>query len=144
MSIPLRYDDATDFVNGFARVQAAGKWGIITKTGSYHISPLYEDICLPSENTVAVRQAGKWGLLDGLGLPVSGGFRYETPPILSNGLAAVRFEGKWGYINARGQWVVEPQFDYATNFQNGLAQVRLGGKVGYIKPDGSFLWPLTE
>ena len=30
----------------------------------------------------------------------------------------------WGYINAKGEWVIEPQFDSAGDFENGYAPVR--------------------
>ena len=30
----------------------------------------------------------------------------------------------WGYINAKGEWVIEPQFESAGDFENGYAPVR--------------------
>ena len=44
---------------------------------------------------------------------------------------------KWGYINAKGEWVVRPQFEDACNFHNGLAKVVVKGKTGYIRKDGT-------
>lgn len=44
---------------------------------------------------------------------------------------------KWGYINAKGEWVVRPMFEYAGYFHNGLAIVIVKGKTGYIRKDGS-------
>jgi len=42
---------------------------------------------------------------------------------------------KRGYINKTGQFVAEPQFNYASDFSDGLAQV-IGNKMGYIDTNG--------
>ncbi len=48
-------------------------------------------------------------------------------------------EEKYGYRNQAGEWIVEPQFDYADEFAaNGLARVQSGKKWGYIKTDGTY------
>lgn len=44
---------------------------------------------------------------------------------------------KWGYINAKGEWVVRPMFEYAGYFHNGLAKVVVKDKIGYIRQDGT-------
>ncbi|NLU32346.1 MAG: WG repeat-containing protein [Clostridiaceae bacterium] len=41
----------------------------------------------------------------------------------SNGLAAVCVDGKFGYISKNGDFVIEPEFDYAERFCDGLALV---------------------
>lgn len=48
-------------------------------------------------------------------------------------------EEQYGYRDQAGEWIVEPQFDYADGFAaNGLARVQLDKKWGYIKPDGTY------
>ena len=48
-------------------------------------------------------------------------------------------EEKYGYRDQAGEWIVEPQFDYADQFAaNGLARVQSDQKWGYIKPDGEY------
>lgn len=45
-------------------------------------------------------------------------------PLFKEGLLAVKVDGKWGYIDESGEFVIEPQFLNAENFQsNGLAIV---------------------
>lgn len=34
-----------------------------------------------------------------------------------NGLARVRVDGLWGYINAKGEWVIKPQYNNAKDFR---------------------------
>lgn len=59
-----------------------------------------------------------------------------------SGLPTAEFdfsEEKYGYCDQTGEWVVEPQFDYADEFSaNGLARVESDKKWGYIKPDGEY------
>ena len=48
----------------------------------------------------------------------------------------VEVDGKWGYINAEGDMVLEPQFDYAYGFKFGLAAVRIDNHWGFMGDDG--------
>lgn len=48
-------------------------------------------------------------------------------------------EEKHGYRDQTGEWIIEPQFDYADEFAaNGLARVKSDKKWGYIKTDGTY------
>ncbi len=50
--------------------------------------------------------------------------------------AAQASNGRWGYLDAKGQWLVAPQYDMARAFApDGLARIQLGGKWGYLGPD---------
>lgn len=53
---------------------------------------------------------------------------------------------KYGYINTKGQWVIQPQFNWAANFANGLAAVEkersiTGDSYAYINPQGQTIIP---
>ncbi|KHF39139.1 hypothetical protein LQ50_17065 [Halalkalibacter okhensis] len=49
---------------------------------------------------------------------------------------------KWGYININGQFIIEPQFDEANEFQmNGLAIVSLNNQYGLLDQTGQFFIP---
>ncbi|MDP8239929.1 MAG: WG repeat-containing protein [Candidatus Hatepunaea meridiana] len=65
------------------------------------------------------------------------------------GLAKIRVgeisgSEKWGYIDKTGEVVIEPKFDFASDFSNGLARVLFGdysGRVmGYIDKKGNYIW----
>ena len=62
----------------------------------------------------------------------------------------MEINGKWGYINPKGEIVIEPQFDRASDFsakKKGLARVRIGDKWGYINRAGKFfdqVWDFSE
>ncbi|MEZ4546319.1 MAG: WG repeat-containing protein [Thermodesulfobacteriota bacterium] len=42
--------------------------------------------------------------------------------------------GRYGFINMKGDMVIEPVHEIASNFSEGLALVVVGGKRGYMKP----------
>ena len=47
-------------------------------------------------------------------------------------------QGLWGYINAKGEWVIEPQFYHATDFyKSDYAMVESGG-YGFIDKKGNW------
>jgi hypothetical protein len=47
---------------------------------------------------------------------------------------------KWGYIDRKGDFVIEPQFDYANAFmENGLAVIRKNSLEGVIDKKGNFI-----
>jgi hypothetical protein len=43
----------------------------------------------------------------------------------------------YGYVDVSGEWVIEPQFDFAGDFVEGLAVVEEAGQYGYIDPGGA-------
>ncbi len=43
---------------------------------------------------------------------------------------------KYGYINTNLEWIIEPTYDYAGDFNEGYAHVRLGDKHMYINTQG--------
>jgi WG containing repeat len=53
-------------------------------------------------------------------------------------LARVARNGKWSYINRAGEFVIQPQFDMALEFEfsEGLAQVTIGKRSGFINLSG--------
>ena len=45
---------------------------------------------------------------------------------------------RWGYKRENGEWITEPIFSVADNFEDGIARVRLGITWGYLNEDGSW------
>jgi hypothetical protein len=61
-----------------------------------------------------------------------------------NGLAwAKESEKSLGYINAKGEWVIKPQFEVGKDFDkdNGLARIKIGEKWGYVSKTGEVTYP---
>ena len=68
------------------------------------------------------------------------GPRYQNVRSFSEGLAPVQTNnGKWGFVNEKQQWVIQPRFEDAKEFQNGKAAAKLNGKWGFINKRGEWL-----
>lgn len=88
---------------------------------------------------------GKFGLCRYVDLDTSREIipaRFQGGMPFSEGLAAVRIGGRFGYVNARGELVIQPQFDLASPFARGLAEVVVGDKAGAINQKGEIVVPL--
>lgn len=55
------------------------------------------------------------------------------------GLAKYKEGNLWGHINQKGEFVIQPQWDYAADFYDGLAAVKTTeGKWGFINTSGYY------
>lgn len=65
-------------------------------------------------------------------------------PVASQGepLYPMPREGKWGYVDRSGDWVIEPQWDQATDFSEGRAAVGGWRRWGIIDHAGELVLPL--
>jgi hypothetical protein len=91
-----------------------------------------KDMYQPSKPPLAVVQTAddKWGVLDidgrlrcqGLDdfIVANNGLRF------SEGLARVTRDGKVGFVDETGRIAIEPQFDYAEDFNGGLSRFTMG------------------
>lgn len=70
----------------------------------------------------------------------SSGPKYRNVHSYSEGLAPVQTQGgRWGFVNERQDWVIQPKFEDAREFQGGKAAVRQNGKWGFINKRGEWL-----
>lgn len=97
------------------------------KTG-YEIAPLdYTSIGSFSEG-LALASKGQfveYGYIDIEGTKITEFiYDYFSEPFM-NGLARVGCDGKWGLINKKGDWVLEPYYDYIDKYINEYAVVGL-------------------
>ena len=40
---------------------------------------------------------------------------------------------KWGLIDENGKWVIEPTFEYISEFREGIACITKNGRAGFMK-----------
>ncbi len=70
----------------------------------------------------------------------SPGPKYRNVRSFSEGMAPVQAQsGKWGFINERQEWVIQPRFQDAHEFQSSKAAVRQNGNRGFINKRGDWL-----
>jgi hypothetical protein len=73
-------------------------------------------------------------------------FTFSYASIFHEGLSVAQPKNgtKTGYIDRSGKFVIEPKFDFASEFKNGLAKVRQGKIWGYIDRTGKYVWSTDE
>ncbi|RFS19444.1 WG repeat-containing protein [Chitinophaga silvatica] len=132
------------FVNGYARIEACGKWGMIDRNGNWVIAAEYDAIGDMFNDRVAVMRNGNWGFADKTGqIIINPGITdrpgaiqkqasYDYVSNFSEGLAVVRVNENYGYIDTNGQWFIKPTLKNARPFKNGFACV--------IFPEGEKEW----
>ncbi|MBP1612692.1 MAG: hypothetical protein H6Q13_140 [Bacteroidetes bacterium] len=49
--------------------------------------------------------------------------------------------GKYGYVNSSDQWIINPKFDYASDFKSGIGEVQLNSKHGIVDSRGNYISP---
>lgn len=139
--IPAKYDEVTEFRDGYASAALGEYWYVIDQSG----------------NETSVKVVGLKGVRnfsEGLAImdDIDGQFGYIntkgevviSPKFASvgdfnNGLAwAKNEEGMYGYINNTGEWVISPTYDATRDFdgKSGMARVKKGDEWFYIDKAG--------
>lgn len=134
------------FFEGLACIKVDGKYGFIDKTGKIKINTQFFSASLNFSDKLAAvgivkedKGAIQFGFINDNGELV---INYQFKRIDSqfiDGLALV-WDGKnYGYIDKKGKYVINPQFEKATEFKNGLAIIDQGGMKGYIDKEGKIV-----
>lgn len=133
--IKARFEQASDFENGLAKVKLKGKYGFIDCEGNMQVPAAFDLLYPFSDNMALVLFKDKYGFIEKTGdfiIPAV----YDLAYSFSEGLAVVKQNDKYGYINKQGEFVIPLMFDNARSFENGLARVELNEKEAYIDNSG--------
>jgi len=143
-----KFSSASEFQGGYAIISKnfgsmGSKYGIINKYSTQTMLYSFDRIKGLSEGHCIVVKDGKHALTKVSTLTK------ETKPTkwfdfmsrLSEGLAMASLNGKRGYVNAKSEWVIQPQaYRYAMPFSEGLALVsKKGAEWGYIDKTGKLV-----
>jgi len=146
--IAPKFDEASYFQEGLAKVRIGDKYGYIDKTGKTVIPIQFDsiDVYEFQEGLAKVKIGGKWGYIDRTGEivipPTFEDSYYHIVGDFHKGLAKVKIDGEWGYIDKTGKMVLNLEFDKdesepkskeAKSLQEGLEPLRMGYKYGYIR-----------
>ena len=121
-AVEIRYPDD--------RSWGPGHWGFIDQAGRFVIPAKFQYACDFHEGLVAVNVGGR----------PSGGA--DPNPAISmvddrgRHFVYPTMGGKWGFVDKRGEFVVQPIYDKASDFSEGLACVSTDEKEGYINKLG--------
>jgi hypothetical protein len=145
--IEVQFDEAGDFVNGFAVVGKGNcaegdcKYGLINQNGKKILPIEFDEVFdMTKEGLALVKQNGiGYGYTNAAGkivLPLT----YTDANSFSEGLASVKIDSLWRFINTNGNAVIAPLFYAAGNFVSGLAPVANAQNLwGYINTDGQYI-----
>lgn len=152
--IPERFGNAGDmayFQDGLAPVFEAG-------VGSGYIDPSGKFVIGPTqvwawgrpfrEGVAGVLIWGKnggsnrAGWIDRSGKIIFSGMGAEGTHFSDGLMSMPKDKGKWGFVDKNFQFVIQPQFDYVSEFSEGRAGVTINRKAGFIDRSGKVVIPL--
>lgn len=150
--IKYKYDEATPFKDGIAKIGKDGKYSLIDESGKIitkrkytYIGDFYNGICPVAEggstkkgitftsgslmgNEATSNNGEKWGLIDKSGKEILKP-DYEAMGELNQKLIYILKGKKFGFINSSGNIVIEPTYNFIGSFNNqGVCWVCIGGK----------------
>ncbi|GHS89211.1 hypothetical protein FACS189487_09020 [Campylobacterota bacterium] len=136
---PSQYDFVDGFSEDIALVYVNKKHGFITRTGEVIAKPQFDFAIAFKYGYAAVKLDGKYGSIDREGNILLSDD--ELDGINSFGedhFASVTKQGKFGLINTKGEYLLEPIYDYI-DFEpkNGFRKFAIGDQVGFIDKDGN-------
>lgn len=135
--IPLIYDAAYPFREGYAAVVKDGKLGFIDESGAVAV-PFgdYEYFGDFSEGLAAVKKDGKIGFIDIKGKNVIP-CRYEGAGHFESGSTIARMKGKWGLIDKRGKALTKFIYNTMLDAVDRLHLKKPDGSVVYLDAEGN-------
>ena len=142
ITLDNKYQQAYDFVNGFAIVVDKNGYGFIDKTGKEVIPCQYERAQNFSGKLAPVLKEvnGKWGYID-KNNQVKIPFQYDEAYPFRDGLALVEKNGLYGYITQNGLEKIPCIYKSAREFKEGLALVKDETGKYFINTHGSKVIP---
>ena len=137
------WENITAVCNKLAAAEMNGKWAVISRKGKEKTEYVYDDVVTDSngicsqQKVFIVKENGAYHIVDSKGKNQGEETFEQAKAFNKEGFAAVCKNGKWGFINAKGELVIDYQYDDALSFSNGYAAVLKDGKWGYIDEENT-------
>ncbi|HEV2299388.1 MAG TPA: WG repeat-containing protein [Candidatus Acidoferrales bacterium] len=116
------------------------KVGFIDSSGTFKISPIFDDALPFSEGLAAVKIDYKWGFIDTSGRQVIPP-RFSLAFYFEDGVGVVESDSSYLLIDTSGK-VLASGFDLADPIADGRVPVRVREKAGYLDLRGKVVIPL--
>ena len=139
--IEPQYDGVSRFNDGYGWGERNGKFYILDETGNEAELSIegVDELRNFSEGLIPFRLAGNnFGFLNTGGEVVIEA-HFLTVGYFNDGIAWARDANKkLGFIDKEGKWIIDPQFDFAVDFDPGseLARVKVDDLWSYVTKDG--------
>ncbi|MES2622733.1 MAG: WG repeat-containing protein [Bacteroidota bacterium] len=122
-TVAAEYDELEEPSNGLYLAGMEGRFGFINQSGQEVVTLKYTDALPFSEGVAAVAIDSYWFFIDTLGKQLFLHV-YRDASSFKEGLCAVtQNHEEWGYIDMNGNFVMEPAFETAEDFETDFAIV---------------------
>ena len=141
--ISPQFEGAESFYEGLARVKFQGKFGFITRDGSFAVKPQFDTASFRfREGAAVVKVASKKRFVDCSGSFVAGEFDdlWES----DEHVLKAKVGSKWGFVNRRGEFLIEPKFEYVREVDGGGWAVSENGMKTFIDGQGQVVISIKE
>ncbi len=135
-----KYNELSEFNEGFAAVKNGDKWGFINTEGKEVVPCKYEKVGIFKNGFAIVKNGEKWGVVNTASQEVIP-CKYDDVSLGENGLVSVEIGNKCGFVNTEGKEIVPCKYDNSRNFHDGLAAVLKNGRWGFISTEGKEVIP---
>ena len=133
--VAARFDQASDFREGKARVGSQGKEGFLDLRGELSIPLQFERVWSFQDSVAMARLEGRYGFLNHEGtwvLPP----QFDHAQVSSENMLLVRKDGLYGFYSTKGELMIPLMYEEARPFFQGKALVKLGDASFYIDRSG--------
>lgn len=128
-----KYDNKTEFINGFATVNLNGKYGVINEKGKEIVPCKYEFVGTYIDGIAKIKLNNKVGLIDEKGKEIVSP-KYDKISLFNKGLAKIEIGEKCGYLNKEGKEIIAPKYEAVNyNFIGKYFEVAENGIVKRIE-----------
>ncbi len=141
----------TDYEDGII-CQQDGLFGLLDRDGTVRIAPAYTSLVPNGAGGLLALKTDCWDdqpdgvyYIDAYGVESATGVK--TLYLFDSAFAEGRLpllsaeNNRYGYVDAKGQWLVRPQFSFAMEYENGYAIASISSGYGVIDTEGN--WVLT-
>ncbi len=148
IKLPIIYDYAHNFHNGYARVVKGASYGYIDTNGKEFIPTVFEMASDFNNGRAFISNSRemdntKWAIIT-TGGKILSDYIYSEITDYSEGTAAVSIDSTWFYIDQNGDKIFENEYDFCSSYIDGIAYARVKTqgsdfRHGFIDFSGEFL-----
>lgn len=126
------------FVNGkedsLSPVEIDGKWGYVNKKGELVVAANYDSALEFDKGFAEIKLDGATKYINAKGevFDVAEGFHSEKA-------ARILVGGKYGMVDSKGNYLVEPIYDYVGTMSEGMVVVKMDDAYGYFNNKGKLV-----
>lgn len=131
LRVSNRYDSLQVFSGGLAATFLRGKWGFIDKSEILRVQPHYDHVEPFTQQLTIAINSGFYGLIDKAGVEVVPLEWQKLERLPSGNFLVQNAKGRFGLIDAKGNFVLRPNYDQIKDFRDAVA-VKSDGRWGLL------------